>query len=360
MGQRIPKTVHRGRGAAINPPNRFESVVKTPDLEQLVDEEDFIAPAPQTQFFADQTKAILSHNDSPDIGFDHSINPYRGCEHGCSYCYARPTHEYLGMNAGIDFESRIMVKHDAAKLFRAALCKPSWKGELIVMSGVTDCYQPIERKLKITRSLLEVALEARQAIGIITKNALVARDVDLLAELASRRLANVNISITSLDGDLIGKLEPRTSRPEARLRAIETLARQGVPVRVMVAPIIPGLNDHEAPRILEAAQQAGAKGAGTVLLRLPYAVAPMFMEWLEAHRPLAKAKVEALIRDSRDGKLNKSEFGQRMRGTGAYAESFKATFKAFCQKLGLNRESMELDTTQFRPPKGPSGQGWLF
>jgi DNA repair photolyase len=360
MNARVPKSVHRGRGAASDPANRFESVVKTPDLEHLVDEEDFIAPAPQTQFFADQSKSILSHNDSPDIPFSHSINPYRGCEHGCSYCYARPTHEYLGMGAGIDFESRIMVKHDAAKLFRAALCKPDWKGELVVLSGVSDCYQPIERKLKLTRSLLEIALEARQPIGVITKNALVARDVDILAELAAHKLTEVFVSITSLDGDLIGKLEPRTSRPEARLRAIETLAKHNIPVGVMTAPIIPGLNDHEAPQILTAAKEAGAKRAGFVYLRLPHAVAPMFLEWLDAHRPLAKAKVEALIRDSRDGELNKSKFGERMKGTGAYAESFRATFKAFCQKLGLNQDRFPLDSSQFRPPASTEGQRWLF
>lgn len=229
-----------------------------------------------------------------------------------------------------------------------------------MISGVTDCYQPIERKFKLTRSLLEVALEARQPIGIITKNALVARDVDLLAELASHRLITVNLSFTSLDADLIGKLEPRTSRPEARLRAIETLARHNIPVGVMTAPIIPGLNDHEAPEILAAAKKAGAKRAGYVYLRLPHAVAPMFLEWLEVHRPLAKAKVEALIRDSHDGGLYKAEFGQRMKGTGAYAESFKATFKAFCQKLGLNQERVPLDQSNFRPPASAKGQRWLF
>jgi DNA repair photolyase len=360
MSNTSPKSTHHGRGAAINPANRFERVTQSPDLEHLTEEEDLQTPAPQTQFFPDQSKTILSHNDSPDVGFNHSINPYRGCEHGCSYCYARPTHEYLGMNAGIDFEARIMVKHDAAKLFREALCDPKWKPEMVMISGVTDCYQPIERKLKLTRSLLEVALEARQPIGIITKNALVTRDVDLLSELAQRNLVTVNLSITSLDSDLIGKLEPRTSRPEARLRAIEVLAQHSIPVGVMTAPIIPCLNDHEAPEILAAAMSAGAKRAGYVYLRLPHAVAPMFIEWLEAHRPLAKPKVEALIRDSHEGGLYKSKFGERMKGTGAYAESFKATFKAFCQKLGLNQERTALDSTQFRPPKSANGQKWLF
>jgi len=360
MDREPPKAAVRGRGAAINPANRFERVAATPDWSQVVDEEDFQTPAPQTQFFPDQSKSILSHNDSPDIAFSYSINPYRGCEHGCSYCYARPTHEYLGMNAGLDFESRIMVKYDAAKLFREALCDPAWKGELVVLSGVTDCYQPIERKLKLTRSLLEVALEARQPIGIITKNALVARDVDLLAQLAEKRLTEVFVSVTSLDDELIGQLEPRTSRPAARLRAIKTLAAHNVPVGVMVAPIIPGLNDHEAPQILAAAKEAGAKRAGFVYLRLPQAVAPMFLAWLETHRPLAKKKVEALIRDARDGKLNKSQFGERMKATGAYADSFKTTFRAFCRKLGLNEERFELDSSQFRPPRAANGQGWLF
>jgi DNA repair photolyase len=264
------------------------------------------------------------------------------------------------MGAGIDFESRIMVKYDAAKLFREALCDPKWKPEMVMISGVTDCYQPIERKLRLTRSLLEVALEARQPIGIITKNALVTRDVDLLAELASHRLVTVNLSITSLDSDLIGKLEPRTSRPQARLRAVETMAKNNIPVGIMTAPVIPGLNDHEVPEILAAAKAAGAKRAGYVYLRLPHAVAPMFIEWLETHRPLAKPKVEALIRDSHEGGLYKSKWGDRMKGTGAYAESFKATFRVFCQKLGLNQERFPLDSSQFCPPKGPDGQRWLF
>ncbi len=265
-----------------------------------------------TQFFVDQSRTLITHNDSPDIGFSYGINPYRGCEHGCAYCYARPSHEYLGMNAGLDFETKVLYKPDAAKLLRAELCKPSWKGDFIVISGITDCYQPAERRLRVTRSIIEVLVEARQAFGIITKNALVLRDLDLLAPHALQRMCGVNISVTTLDAELARTLEPRTSTPAARLKAIRELSFAGVPVRVMTAPIIPGLNDVELPAILKAAAEAGASGAGWTLLRLPWTVRPVFEDWLAHNRPEQRERILARIKTVRSGKMNDYQFGRRM------------------------------------------------
>ena len=264
----------RGRGAQGQVANRFESVRAIPD------ETEEGSPRPQTQFLVDQSKSILSENNSPDIPFRFSLNPYRGCEHGCSYCYARPTHEYLGLSAGLDFETKIMVKDQAVSLLRDALAKPSWQPQSLMMSGVTDPYQPIERERAITRGLLQLLLECRHPVSVITKNALIERDVDVLAALAKDTLTHVAISVTTLDAKLANDLEPRTSSPAARLRAIKTLADAGVPVRVMTAPVIPGLNDHEIPKLLSAAAEAGATTAGYVMLRLPGAVEPVFREWL--------------------------------------------------------------------------------
>jgi DNA repair photolyase len=351
-----------GRGAGIGPPNRFEAIHAEDDYEQLADDDELLAPerSLKTQFFDDATQTLITSNDSPDVFFTYSVNPYRGCEHGCAYCFARPGHEYLGFNAGLDFESRIMVKRQAAQLLRDELCKPSWKGEFLMISGVTDCYQPAERRFRLTRGLLEVMAEARQVCGIITKNALVTRDVDLLAPLAAQRLVGVNLSITTLDAELARTLEPRTSTPEAKLRAVRLLSAAGVPVRVMVAPIIPGLTDHEVPRILEAAAEAGAVGAGYVLLRLPLAVEPIFLDWLARNRPNHRERVESLLRQSREGKLYRSEWGKRMRGTGQYAEQIEQTFTVFRRKFGLDRPQPEPDYSLFRPPTPTSGQRMLF
>lgn len=282
------------------------------------------------------------------------------CGFGGSYCYARPGHETLGMNAGLDFESKIVVKFDAPRLLRRELNHPQWTGEPISMSGVTDCYQPAERKFRLTRSLLEVMNEANQPVGIVTKNALVVRDLDLLAPMAARNLTRVFISITTLDADLARKLEPRTTAPEARLRAIRTLTNAGIPVGVMVAPIIPGINDHQVPQILEAAAQAGACTAGYVLLRLPLAVEPIFLAWLDIHYPLARPKVESLIRSMRSGDLYRSEFGRRMQGQGPYADGLKNAFQVFAKKYGLDGSLPEFDTSQFRPPALPGAQKRLF
>jgi DNA repair photolyase len=266
----------------------------------------------------------------------------------------------LGMNAGVDFESKILVKHDAPAILRKELNHPKWSPESITISGNTDCYQPAERSLNLTRQLIEIMLEARQPFEIITKNALVLRDVDLLAQLAAKNLVRVNISLTSLDAGLLRTLEPRTSSPDARLRAIRELSAAGVSTRVMTAPIIPGLNDHEIGLLLNAAKDAGAVGAGFVLLRLPWSVKPIFLDWLATHLPLAKEKVENLIRDTRGGELNDPNFQSRMRGGGPYAENIAGAFKVIAKKLGLDQRLPSLDTTQFRPPGLPGGQGVLF
>ena len=357
-----PPTRHVGRGTDLAPPNRFERVHLEKDYEQLAADDELLADERRvpTVFLPDNAATIIRENDSPDIPFRFSINPYRGCEHGCAYCYARPTHETLGMNAGLDFETKVLVKQEAVSLLRKELNKKSWQPEIIVISGVTDCYQPAERKFRLTRGILEVLLEARQPLGMVTKNALIVRDLDLLSELARHNLVNVAISVTTLDAELARTLEPRTATPAARLRAIRELSAAGVPVRAMLAPVIPGITDTEIPAILQAAKEAGAHAASHVMLRLPLNVAPIFVEWLKTHRPKAAKRVLSLIREMRGGKLNDSRWGSRMSGSGSYAEGIHATFDLFAQKYGLDRPWPELDRTQFRPPKLPGGQLSLF
>lgn len=278
----------------------------------------------------------------------------------CAYCYARPGHEYLGMNAGLDFESRILVKHDIADCLRAELADPRWKGDLIAISGVTDCYQPAERRFRLTRACLEVILEARQPLGIVTKNALVTRDLDVLVPLAQRNLVHVFISLTTLDSELARTMEPRTATPVARLRAIRELSSAGVPTGVLTAPIIPGLNDQEIPALLTAAKEAGAHCAGSTLLRLPLAVRPIFEEWVTRAYPDKAPRILALIRETRGGKMNNSQFGSRMRGEGNYADGIRKTFQIFRKKCGLDRPLPPLDHSQFTPPQPASGQLRLF
>jgi DNA repair photolyase len=336
------------RGTATNPANRFEKI----RFEREQDYDPSEDPAPATQFLKDHSKTIISHNDSPDVGFEFSVNPYRGCEHGCIYCYARPTHEYLGFSSGIDFETKIMVKEDAPRLLREALQSPKWQPKVISMSGVTDCYQPIERRLKLTRGCLEVLAEFRNPVTIITKNSLVTRDLDVLSRLAEHRAVAVFISLTTLDTNLRKVLEPRTSPPAARLETIRKLSRTGIPVGVMMAPTIPGLTDHEMPELLAAAANAGAISAGYVTLRLPYSVAPLFEQWLTTHFPDRKEKVLNRIRGLRDGKLNSSQFGSRMRGEGIFADQIASLFAVSCRKAGLNEHNIELSTTAFRRPDG--------
>ncbi len=358
MGDRLPP---RGRGAGFNPPNRFESSHHDLDLEQVEDDSDYLAALgrPATEFLPDRSRTLICKNDSPDVGFEVSLNPYRGCEHGCIYCYARPTHEYLGFSAGLDFETRILVKHDAPELLRRELMAPGWKPRVLGCSGVTDPYQPVERRLRLTRRCLEVLAEFRQAIAIVTKNRLVTRDLDLLGELAHHQAAGVMLSITTLDAELAGQLEPRTSRPAAKLEAIRTLTEAGIPTGVMIAPVIPGLTEHEMPSILEAATRAGATHASYVLLRLPMAVAGLFEEWLDRHRPAAKEKILGRIRATRDGRLNDSRFGVRMRGEGPIADLIRQVFRVNCRQLGLNQRPWPVSAEAFRCPSVPGQEQQL-
>lgn len=355
-------TPPRGRGSAGNPAGRFERLDYDRNAEFVQSDPDATIepPHPGTEFFRDHTRAIIARNESPDVGFDASINPYRGCEHGCAYCFARPTHEYLGLSAGLDFETRIFVKENAAVLLRDALAAPSWKPTPLGMSGVTDPYQPIERRLGITRQCLAVLVGFRHPVTIITKNHLVTRDVDLLAELAAHRAASAYISITTLDAGLARRMEPRTSSPERRLEAIATLSDAGIPTGVLVAPVVPAITDHEVPRILEAAANAGARYAGYVILRLPHGVKELFEEWLDAFEPEKKEKALSRMRALSGGKLYNSEWGTRQRGTGAFAEQVRQMFRVACTRHHLNENRVELSTAAFRRPARAGDQSDLF
>tara|TARA_B110001454_G_scaffold219204_1_gene252215 strand:- start:32284 stop:33369 length:1086 start_codon:yes stop_codon:yes gene_type:complete len=343
----------RGRGASSNIANRFlsthfEATEEDHDNYLLEEERSML----QTELIKDTSRTIITKNNSPDVGFDFSINCYRGCEHGCAYCYARPTHEYLGYSAGLDFETKIHVKYEAPQLLREALMKKSWEGQPLFMSGVTDCYQPIERKLKLTRGCLEVLNQFKNPVAMITKNSLVTRDIDILQEMAEWNGCVVFLSITTLDTDLARSLEPRTSTPAAKLAAIAKLSAAGIPTGVNVAPVIPGLTDQEVPLILKAANEAGAQMAGFGMLRMPGAVLPVFQEWVQIHRPLRYEKIMNAVRDIRDGELNSSEFGDRMRGSGPRAEHIRNLFKLTTRKLGLNKMDIELCSAHFkRPPQ---------
>ena len=349
-------------GSQLDPPNRFESTRRERDLEHAWWDEDFrneIDNRP-IEFLEDQSESIVSKNNSPDLPFTYSLNPYRGCIHGCAYCYARPSHEYLGLNAGLDFETKIVVKKDAAVLLRNFLSRSSWTPEPIAFSGVTDCYQPAERQFQLTRQCLEVALECRQPISIVTKNALIARDLDLLGEMAKDQLVHVYLSVTTLEPKLAREMEPRTSIPAARLRTVEALAHAGVPVGAMLAPIIPGLNDSEIPSLLQAASNAGAQAAACMLLRLPLTVEPVFAEWLQRVRPEQAERVYGRIRQTRKGKLNDSQWSQRMTGTGEIADRIRDVFRIFRNKYGLDGGLPPHNCQAFHPPASPSGQRRLF
>jgi DNA repair photolyase len=339
----------RGRGASWSPANRFEKLhVDLNDFDFVdPDFEPGERPRRGTQYFRDDTKSIITRNNSPDVGFETSLNPYRGCEHGCIYCYARPTHEYLGFSAGLDFESKIMVKINAPELLRAELESSRWQPQTLVLSGVTDPYQPVERKLCITRRCLEVLAKFRNPVAIITKNRLVTRDIDLLRTLAQHNAVAVNVSVTSLDSNLQRVLEPRTSTPQTRLEAIRQLRRAGIPTGVMVAPIIPGLTDHEVPRILDACAKAGAQFAGYTIVRLPWAVAPLFEHWLEEHFPARKEKVLGRIRDLRGNRLNNPKWHTRMTGEGIFAEQIASMFAVSCRRNRMCARP-KLSCTSFR------------
>lgn len=383
----------QGRGTPLNPPNRFEHThyAPDPDPQPFYDDEDTLTPEqlPEeqtgpgqdtsvdsktdrqettaknsgerrtnislTQYIPDQSRSIIASNNSPDVPFDRSINPYRGCAHGCIYCYARPSHEYLGMSAGLDFESKILVKHNAPHLLYEELADQSWKPQKIAFSGVTDCYQPVERKLQITRRCLEILLEFRNPVGIVTKNHLVTRDLDILTQLAAVDCVEVFISLTTLDPHLTQIMEPRTSVPRDRLRAVRELHEAGVPVGVMMAPIIPALTDHEIPALLAAAKEAGAQWAGFTPLRLPYAVKDLFVDWLDRHLPERKNKILNRIRDLRGGerdtgRLNDPNLCSRMEGQGIWAEHLGQTFHLHASRLGLNGRESSLSTAHFRRP----------
>lgn len=334
----------RGRGALENPNGRFERHLHEKDADDLARqaeldsyEEEESNGQIKTQLFPDHARTVISLNNSPDVGMEASVNPYRGCEHGCIYCYARPNHEYLGLSAGLDFETKLFVKYEAPKLLAQELQAKSWEPRTIMFSGVTDCYQPIERELKITRQCLEVLRDFKNPVAIVTKNQLVARDIDILSEMASFDAAHVSLSVTSLDGHVARKMEPRASQPHLRLKAIEKLAEAGVSVGVMIGPVLPGLTDHEIPAILKAAADAGAKTAHYTMLRLPYSVKEHFQIWLKENFPDRAERVLSHIRDTRHGKLYESAFGVRMRGEGVYADQVADMMAMFKKRYGLNR-----------------------
>lgn len=347
--ERSSGTWHRGRGSDRDPGNRFERL-------RLDDERDADAAepasAPHTQVIEDHSRSILSRNSSPDIPFAVGLNPYRGCEHGCSYCYARPYHEYLGYSPGLDFESKIVIKPQAAALLRDALSAPDWQPQAIGMSGVTDCYQPLERRYELTRSCLQVLAEFRNPVSLITKNRLVTRDIDHLQTLAASNAVSVTLSITSLQPELSRVLEPRASMPQARLEAITALADAGIPVGVNVAPIIPGLTDHEMPAILQAAAQAGASSASYTVIRLPYAVEELFTAWLEEHAPSKRDKVLGYLQDLRGDDVHGTDFSTRMRGGGIMARHIADLFALQRRRHGLAEHGPRLATDDFRSPHG--------
>jgi len=354
----------KGRGAGINPEGRFENVTREAfddgwsqptaagEARGERGEADNPLPLLKTHVTAEHAKSIISHNDSPDIPFTQSINPYRGCEHGCSYCYSRPSHAYLNLSPGIDFETRLFAKVNAAELLRRELSKPGYRCEVISLGANTDPYQPIERRWKITRGILEVCAEFNQPVGIVTKNAMVERDIDILAAMAEKRLANVFISCNNLDHDLARKLEPRCPAPRRRLEAIRRLSEAGIPVGVLVAPVIPFLTDHQIEPVLQAAWDHGARAAGYVLMRLPWEVKDLFKDWLERHYPLKAKHVMSRVHEMRGGRDNDPGFGSRMRGSGELADLLARRFDIACKRIGFNgeRRNRALDTTRFRVP----------
>lgn len=344
-----------GRGALSNPAGRFERQVLA-----TVDDGWYVEEAPEsiaTTLAPERARELITRNDSPDIPFEQSINPYRGCEHACIYCYARPSHAYMGLSPGLDFETRLFYKEDAAAVLEKQLARPGYVCKPIMLGANTDPYQPVERRMRVTRSILEVLTRTRHPVTVITKSALVLRDLDLLTQLAQQGLGSVAISITTQDAELKRTMEPRAASPQARLRTLAALAAAGVPCGVMVAPVIPALTDHELEAILAAAAAAGAGWAGYVLLRLPYEVKDLFREWLEAHFPQRAAHVMAVVRDMRGGRDNDPRFGTRMRGTGPYAQLLRERFRIACQRLGLCGQGRKsLSTALFCPPTGACGQ----
>lgn len=364
VADRLPDLARKGRGAVSNEVGRFE-----PQTRHAEDDgwgslaEDWATPARlATDVAVDASRTVIARNQSPDIPFDRSINPYRGCEHGCVYCFARPSHAFLGLSPGLDFETRLFAKPDAAAVLRRELRKPAYRCETIALGTNTDPYQPVEKDHGITRSVLEVLSDCNHPVSIVTKSSLVTRDIDILADMAKRKLASVLISVTTLDRGLARVLEPRAPTPFRRLAAVEALAESGVPVGVLTAPIVPAINDHEIEAILRRAADAGASTASYVLLRLPLEIKALFEEWLRAHFPDRADRVLSLVRQSHGGALYRAEFGTRMRGTGAYAEMIRKRHRLACDRLGLSasRAAWNLDTGTFRPPSLPGDQMSLF
>jgi DNA repair photolyase len=349
-GLRIEIDRRRGRGAGLNPSGRFETERREvfDDGWQTLEE---LAPF-KTEVQIEKPRTIISRNDSPDIPFDRSINPYRGCEHGCIYCFARPTHSYMGLSAGLDFEAKLFAKPDAPKLLERELSRPDYRLRTIAIGTNTDPYQPIEREWRVMRQILEVLAKANHPVMIVTKSALVTRDIDILSEMAAKGLAKVGMSVTTLDGKLARTMEPRASTPAKRLEAITKLTAAGIPTSVLVAPIIPALNDHEIERILDAAKAAGASEASYVLLRLPLEVSPLFRDWLLRHYPDRYRHVMSLVRSMRGGKDYDAEFGKRMKGAGPYAWQISRRFELATKRLGLGRRGMPLRDDLFIPPAG--------
>jgi DNA repair photolyase len=344
----------RGRGTATNPPGRFEAISRHvfDDGWQSIDE----LPPFRTEVQVEHARTIITRNQSPDISFDRSINPYRGCEHGCVYCFARPSHGHLGLSAGLDFESKLFAKPNAAELLKKELARDGYAAKTIAMGTNTDPYQPIEKTWRITRKILKVLEEASHPVGIVTKSALVMRDIDILSRMAAKGLAKVAVSITTLDRRLARAMEPRAATPALRLKALSELSSAGIPVSVMVAPVIPALNDHEIERILDSARGAGAEEAGFILLRLPHEVSPLFRDWLARHYPDRYSHVMNVLRAMRGGKDYRSQWGERMRGTGPYAWQIGRRFEIACKRLGFNESQHHLDTGQFRSPSGRGEQ----
>ena len=346
----------KGRGALTNRVERFHALQKAPVDDGWPGDGESDAPAWVTSVTPEQARSIITYNQSPDIGFDRSINPYRGCEHGCIYCYARPSHAYLGLSPGLDFETKLTYKADAAALLRTELSRPSYRCAPIMLGANTDPYQPVERRLRVTRSILEVLLEAKHPVSIVTKSALVLRDLDLLTQLAQQDLVHVMVSLTSMDAALKRLLEPRAASPAARLGAIRGLAEAGVPVGTLIAPVIPVITDSEMETLLEEAVAAGARRAGYVLLRLPLELKDLFAEWLHEHHPGKAAHVLSILEQLRDGRLNDSTFGQRMTGTGIYATLLRRRFALARRRLGIGDHDFSLATDRFVPLRAASPQ----
>jgi DNA repair photolyase len=357
MSTRHPRRVYKGRGARLNPPNRYADYASEDIDDGWGSLEETLSAAPATTLSIDTSRRVITYNDSPDVGFDRSINPYRGCEHGCAYCFARPSHAWLGLSPGLDFETRLFWKPEAPAQLERELAARNYRCAPVAVGINTDAYQPCERKLGLTRALLEILVGTQHPFSIVTKSALIERDIDLIATAAARRQASVCVSLTTLDASLARHLEPRAPTPARRLETIRALSAAGIPVTVLIAPLIPVLTDHELESLLEQARSSGAQGAGYILLRLPHELKELFRDWLETHAPLKASHVMNRLRDCRGGKDYDARFGTRMRGTGIYAEMLRKRFRLASRHLGY-KDTPALDSSKFTSPAG--GQISLF